>query len=112
MLNNLELISLILVLAIVTFFTRYLPFVLFPSNKTTPRFIIFLGQYLPPAIIGMLIVYCFKDIQLAKQPYFFPELIAAIFVVIIHKYKHNLLYSIAGGTILYMLLIQKVMSVC
>lgn len=112
MLTNGDLIALILVIATITFFTRCLPFILFPANKATPSFIIFLGKYLPPAIIGMLIVYCFKDINFLKPPYFFSELIASCFVIIIHKHKHNLLYSIAGGTLLYMFLIQKVMSGC
>lgn len=110
MLNNFELVSLIFIIALITFFTRYLPFLIFPAHKKTPPTIYFLGQYLPPAIIGMLIIYCFKDLNFTTTPYFIPELIATLFVIIVHKYKHNLLYSIAGGTVLYMLLIQKILS--
>ncbi|MCD2493464.1 AzlD domain-containing protein [Lacrimispora sp. NSJ-141] len=98
----------ILTVAAVTFLTRLLPFLLFPANKETPAFVSYAGRVLPYAIIGMLIVYCFKDIRFYAWPFGIPELLASAFVVLIHKWKHNLLFSIGGGTLLYMILVQAV----
>ena len=98
----------ILVIAAVTVLTRVLPFALFPGNKKTPEFILYLGEVLPFAIIGMLVVYCFKSVSFFQAPFGLPEVIAGVFVIMIHKWKHNLLLSIGGGTILYMLLVQLI----
>lgn len=96
----------IAVIAIGTILTRALPFIIFPAGKKTPKFIIYLGKVLPFAIIGMLIIYCLKGISLFQGSHGIPELIAGAFVVLIHKWKHNLLISIGGGTLLYMVLVQ------
>lgn len=98
----------ILTVAAVTFLTRWLPFAIFPSNKPTPPYIRYLGSVLPYAIIGMLVVYCFKSVSIWQAPYGIPEILAGSFVVLIHRWKHNLLLSIAGSTILYMVLVQVV----
>jgi len=98
----------IAVIALTTILMRALPFIIFPAGKKTPKFIEYLGEVLPYAIIGMLIVYCFKEVSLVKMPHGIPELIAGAFVVAIHKWKHNLLISIGGGTLLYMVLVQVV----
>jgi len=108
MIGTKEALILIITMAITTFATRALPFFLFPSGKKTPKIITYLGKVLPYAIIGMLIIYCIKSISLTASPYGLPELIAILFVVLVHKWKHNLLLSIGGGTILYMVLIQAV----
>jgi len=98
----------IVVIAAVTILTRALPFVIFPAGKKTPKFVTYLGSVLPFAIISMLIIYCFKSVSITTWPYGIPELIAGVFVVVIHKWKHNLLLSIGGGTLLYMILVQAV----
>lgn len=98
------------VIAGLTFLTRALPFVLFPNNKPIPKYVKYLGDVLPFAVIGMLIVYCLKDTAVISFPYGLPELIAIIFIVAIHKRKHNLLFSILGGTVLYMVLVQLVFA--
>lgn len=98
----------IAVIAGATLLTRVLPFLIFRADKPTPRFVQYLGTVLPFAIIGMLIVYCFKSVTVLSWSYGIPELIAAAFVVVIHKWKHNLLLSIGGGTVLYMILVQAV----
>lgn len=100
----------IAVIAGLTFLTRALPFVLFPNNKPIPKYVKYLGDVLPFAVIGMLIVYCLKDTAVISFPYGLPELIAIIFIVAIHKRKHNLLFSILGGTVLYMVLVQLVFA--
>ena len=98
----------ILTVAAATFFTRLLPFLLFPANKKTPDFVLYLGRVLPYAIMGMLIIYCFKDVDFFAWPFGHPELLAGLFVVLAHKWKHSLLLSIGGGTVLYMVLVQAV----
>jgi len=98
----------IAVVAAATILTRVLPFVIFPGGKKTPKFITYLGTVLPFAIIGMLIVYCFKSVSVTVWSHGIPELIAGVFVVAIHKWKHNLLLSIGGGTLLYMILVQAI----
>lgn len=98
----------ILIVAIVTFATRVIPFLLFPKGKEIPPKVLYLGKVLPPAVIGMLIVYCFKSVNFLGYPYAAPELIAAAVVVILHVWKRNNLLSIGVGTVLYMFLVQNV----
>lgn len=98
----------IIVVAIVTLMTRVIPFLIFPENKETPAYIEYLGKVLPFSVMGMLVVYCFKSISILAWPHALPEIIAGMLVVILHKWKHNLLLSIAGGTIIYMILVQVV----
>ena len=88
--------------------TRFLPFILFPSEKHTPRFVRFLGRYLPSAVFGMLVVYCLKDVKLTAVTHGLPELIGIAVTVILHLWRKNMMLTIAGGTIAYMVLIQLV----
>jgi len=101
----------IAVMAVITFLTRALPFLLFDRGGNPPKVVLYLGKVLPPAIIAMLIVYCLKglrDANLADPAQWAPQLIAAAAVVALHLWKRNNLLSIFGGTILYMVLIQAV----
>lgn len=100
-------ILLIAVVALVTMGLRFLPFFVFGGGKETPKFISYLGKYLPYAIMGMLVVYCLKGVSFINAPYGIPELICVAAVVGLHLWKRNTLLSIAGGTILYMILIQN-----
>ena len=97
---------LVSVMALVTILLRFLPFLIF--RKQTPAYITYLGRVLPPAIIGMLVVYCLKDITLTAHPHGLPELIAAVCVVGLQVWRRNALISILSGTVVYMLLIQTV----
>lgn len=103
-----EILISVAVIALATLLTRMLPFLLFPAGKRTPPFVTYLGSVLPCAVMGMLVVYCFKAVTLLAPPYGVPEAIAGAFVVLAHKWKHNLLLSIGGGTALYMVLVQLV----
>ena len=96
----------IIAVAITTFLTRVIPFILFPDNKETPPYITYLGKVLPYSAIGMLVIYCFKEVSITTAPFGFPELMATGMIIILHKWKHNTLISIGGGTILYMILVQ------
>ncbi|WP_130889944.1 MULTISPECIES: branched-chain amino acid transporter permease [Fusobacterium] len=91
-----------------TLFTRFLPFIIFPANKPTPKYIQYLGKVLPFAVIGMLVVYCLKGVSVVSFPYGLPEFISIGGIVILHRWKKNMLLSIGGGTILYMILIQYI----
>ena len=88
--------------------TRWLPFLLFPENKTPPKVVQYLGRVLPPATMGLLVVYCLKGVQWTAAPHGAPELFAIAAVVLLHRWKGNVLVSIAGGTALYMALLRLV----
>ncbi len=98
----------ILIIAAATLLTRALPFWVFRGE--VPAFVRYLGAVLPGAVIGMLVVYCFKGIAPLTWPHALPELLAGLFVVLAHHWKHNLALSIGGGTALYMLLVQVVFA--
>lgn len=98
----------IAVIALVTMGLRFLPFLIFGENRKTPALIAYLGQVLPYAIMGMLVVYCLKDVQLSAAPYGIPEFIGCALVALLHLWKRNTLLSIGAGTICYMLLVQFV----
>ena len=100
----------ILVIVLGTMLTRFLPFLLFPAEKTTPKAIHHLGNVLPGAVFGLLVVYCLKNVSLFTGSHGFPELISIALVVVLHLWKRQMLLSIAGGTVCYMLLVQFVFS--
>jgi branched-subunit amino acid transport protein AzlD len=98
----------ILVVAAGTVLTRSLPFLLFPAGKPTPKYIQYLGKVLPAAVFGMLVVYCLKNVSFLSGSHGIPELAAIAVTVMIHKWKRQMLLSIAAGTVCYMLLIQLI----
>ena len=103
-----EQIITIAICAIGTMATRFLPFIIFRDNRPTPKYIQYLGRALPAAIFGMLVVYCLKDVSLFSYSFGIPELIGIIVVVLLHLWKRQMIFSIAGGTIVYMLLVQLI----
>ena len=96
----------IAVIALVTAALRFLPFLIFGENRKTPPLISYLGQVLPYAIMGMLVVYCLKDVSLISAPFGIPEIIGCAVVTLLHIWKRNTLLSIGAGTVCYMLLVQ------
>ena len=99
-------ILLVLVVVLVTAATRFLPFLIF--RKKAPPFVEYLGKVLPCAIMGMLVVYCLKDVELAGPYFGAPQLIGCAAVALLHIWKRNTLLSIAGGTVFYMILVQMI----
>ena len=97
---------LVMIMSAVTIMLRAAPFLIF-KNKA-PAYVIYLGQVLPPAIIGMLVIYCLKDTKLLSAPFGAPEIIAGLLVVGLHAWKRNIMLSILAGTVAYMLLTQLV----
>lgn len=94
--------------ALGTMATRFLPFLLFSPKKPTPNYIQYLGKALPAAVFGMLVVYCLKNVSLVSGNHGLPEFLAIAAVVALHLWKRQMLLSIAGGTALYMVLVQFV----
>lgn len=102
-----QLITIGIVIAM-TVFTRAIAFWLFPEGKKTPPFITYLGKILPPAVFGMLVIYCLKDSSLFSQTHALPELLSIALITAVHVWKRNMFLSIASGTVCYMLLMQFV----
>lgn len=91
-----------------TMATRFLPFFVFSEKKETPAYIQYIGKYLPSAVFGMLVIYCLKNVEFIGGNHGAPELISILFTIILHKWKKQMLISIAGGTVCYMLLVHFV----
>ena len=94
------------VMAAVSALLRFLPFLVF--RKRTPPYIAYLGRVLPPAIIGMLVVYCLKDVTVTAAPYGLPELIACLTVAAVQLWRRSSLWSILAGTAVYLVLVNVV----
>ncbi len=101
-------IFLIAVMALVTAALRFLPFLIFGESRKTPPLISYLGQVLPYAIMGMLVVYCLKDASLTAAPFGIPEAVGCAVVALLHIWKRNTLLSVGAGTVCYMMLVQVV----
>ena len=104
--DKLHSLALILIMAALTAALRFLPFVMF--SKGTPKTIVYLGNLLPNANMAMLVVYCLKNVSFTASSHGIPEALAVFLVAVLHKWKHNMLLSILGGTAAYMLLVQAV----
>ena len=99
---------LVVAMSITTILLRFLPFLVF--RKQTPEYVAYLGKVLPSAIIGMLVIYCLKDIKFSVYPSGIPELLAVFCVAAVQAWKRNSLVSILTGTVVYMVLVQGVFS--
>ncbi len=106
--TELQLIITIAMVVLGTMLTRFTPFLVFPAGKDTPKYVQYLGKALPGAALGMLVIYCFKDVDPLARAHGLPELIALAVIVGLHLWKRNMLLSIAAGTAAYMLLVTFV----
>lgn len=89
-----------------TAMTRFLPFLVFPGDKPVPKYIQYLGRVLPSAVFGLLVIYCLRDVNILSGSHGIPELISIAAVAGLHLWKRQMLLSIAGGTVCYMMLVQ------
>ena len=105
-----ERIITIAVVVLGTMLTRFLPFLLFPAGKPTPKYVKYLGKFLPAAVFGLLLVYSLKNVSIFTGSHALPELISLAVVAGLHVWRRNMLISIAGGTFCYMLLVQFVLK--
>lgn len=101
-------LMLIAAIALGTMLTRFVPFVIFPEKKEIPKVVTYLGNTLPAAMIGLLVVYCLRNAPVSAYPFGLSELLSILMIVLLHQWKRNALLSIAGGTALYMFLVQVV----
>ncbi len=92
-----------------TMTTRFLPFLIFRSESRIPQVIKYLGKVLPAAVFGFLVIYCLKSVNISEVSSIVPQLLAVIMVAALHIWRRQMLLSIAGGTIFYMLLVQLVL---
>lgn len=105
---NLHSVLIVAVCALVTIGLRFLPFVIFRGDRPTPPYIVYLGKVLPYAIMGMLVVFCLKNVSLTAAPHGLPEFIACALTAVVHVWKRNTLISIIGGTAAYMIMVQMI----
>ena len=109
--TSFEMVITVAIVVAATLLTRFSAFLIFPPGKKAPDFVLFLGKALPAAVMGMLVVYTFKDTIVLSYPYGIPELIALLVTVGMHLWKRNMFMSIGAGTVVYMILIQAVFNV-
>ncbi|MGO5313225.1 branched-chain amino acid transporter permease [Bilifractor sp. LCP21S3_A7] len=91
-----------------TVLTRFLPYILFPEGKKIPRVINYLGKVLAPAVFGLLVIYCLRNVNFAGAHHGLPELISIAVVIALFVWKKGMILPMAGGTICYMLLVHFV----
>ena len=101
-------VSVVIVVAFFTLLTRALPFLLFGGKKEAPGWVRFIGKALSPAIIAILVLYCLKEVPYSDLQVWLPQILASVCVMILHLWKKNILLSVGGGTIFYMILIQVI----
>ena len=98
----------ILVMGVMTLATRILPVLIFGRGEKVPDYIMYLGRVVPYTAMGLLIVYCLKDVQILEAPHALPEIIALATVCLTYLWKRNSIFSVVIGTVLYMILVQRV----
>ncbi|MCR4735763.1 MAG: AzlD domain-containing protein [Treponema sp.] len=104
----------IFIIALITALLRFLPFIIFRSDRKTPDFIAFLGKALPFAIMGMLVVFCLKSVDFLGHndsssfitSHGIPEIISILVIMIVHRIKGNSILSILSGTLSYVLIVN------
>lgn len=104
-----EQILTIVIIIGVTVFTRAIAFIVFPADRPTPPYIQYLGKVLPAAALGMLAIYCFKNVSFVSGTHGIPEILSAMVVIGLHFWKKNMFLSIVGGTALYMVLVNFIL---
>lgn len=105
-LTPMQTLIMIAAIALGTMLTRFAPFILFPDNKPVPPAIEYVGKILPPAMMGLLVVYCLRNVSLTAPPHGIPEILAIAITAGLHLWRRNVLLSIGAGTLSYMLLLQ------
>lgn len=106
MMTTTQILLTVAIVALVTFGTRVLAFVLFPGGKQPPAFVVWMGQQLPRAVMAMLVIYCLKDISFSASPWGIPALLGVAITAFLHAWKKQMVLSICGGTLTYMLLLR------
>lgn len=95
----------VMIMALTTIAIRFAPFIIFKNR--TPSFILYLGKVLPMAAMGMLVVYCLRDVSFNDKGAYLPALISSLVAIITYRWKHSTGLSILSSTIIYMVLVQN-----
>lgn len=98
----------ILICAAATMITRFLPFLCFKPGSDLPSYVKYLGKALPSAVFALLVVYCLKDVSFTEGTHGIPEIISILLTTAVHVWKRQMLFSMALGTVSYMVLVQYV----
>lgn len=106
--TTVQLLITVAAISVGTLSMRFLPYILFPAGKPTPKFVQYLGKVLPGAVFGMLLIYCLKDVSILSGSHGIPELIGIAVTTGVHLWKKQMMLSMAAGTLTYMLLVQFV----
>jgi len=106
--TELQMIITIAIIVLGTMTTRFISFIVFTNYKEPPAIISYLGKALPGAVMGMLVVYSYKDTPILTGTHGIPELIATVITVSLHLWRRNMLLSMVVGTVVYMILVQIV----
>lgn len=107
-LTPMQTLIIILMVVIGTMINRFLPFILFKNHNNDNTYINYLGEVLPYAAIGLLVIYCLKNVSFTNPSLWIPEAIAISCIIGLHYWKENTLLSIGAGTVIYMFLVQVV----
>ena len=98
----------ILIMGLVTLATRLLPVLIFDRWERVSDYILYLGKVVSFTAMGLLIVYCLKDVSVMESPHALPELISLAVVSGTYLWKRNTILSVVIGTVIYMILVQMV----
>ena len=99
-------VIIILVMGLMTFATRIVPVLIFGRGEKVPEYIMYLGRVVPYTAMGLLIVYCLKDVSVLDEPHAIPEMLSMAVVCLTYLWKRNSIFSVVAGTALYMALVQ------
>jgi branched-subunit amino acid transport protein AzlD len=96
----------VVIIALVTLGTRAFPVLVFRSGRTPPPVVLYIGRCLPPAVVTVIVVYCYRNLDFSAPQSALPQLAAGAAVVLLHLWRRNFLFSILGGTAFYLLLLR------
>ena len=88
---------------VATMLTRFIPFMVFRQGRPTPKYIMYLGKVLPAAVFAMLVVYCLRGVSADDAVAQFAGIAVTVAV---HVWRRNLMWSIAVGTLCYMVMLR------
>ena len=95
-------------MGVVTLATRIVPVLIFGRGKKVPDYIMYLGKVVPYTAMGLLIIYCLRDVSIFSETHAIPEIIALAIVSGTYLWKRNTIFSVVIGTIAYMIMVQIV----
>lgn len=106
-LSNTQAALAVALMGVITLALRALPFLLFSQkNRAVPTAILYLGQVLPYASMVLLVVYCFRNLDVQAPSALIPAVAGTLSVVLLQVWRKNSTISIFGGTVIYMLTLQ------